>query len=93
MDSFEKRDHYINLFDFYENILTKKQQQYFKEYYFDDLSLSEIANNYQISRNAIYDQLQKIHKNLDAYEEKLGLHSKFIERNKKNGSYGRFSKT
>lgn len=80
MDILEKREHYSNLYDFYEPILTKKQQQYFKDYYFEDLSLAEIAQNYGVSRNAVFDQLQKVHSNLDNYEEKLGLYKKFIQR-------------
>lgn len=81
MDILEKREHYISLFDFYQNILTEKQQQYFKDYYFDDLSLAEIALNYGVSRNAVFDQLQKIHKILEDYEIKLELYKKYTLRN------------
>ncbi len=77
MDILTKKEHYINLFDFYGDLLTEKQQQYFKDYYFDDASLSEIAAVYGISRNAIFDQLQKIYTILEEYEAKLGLYKKF----------------
>lgn len=80
MENLEKREHYIILFDFYEPILTDKQRLYFKEYYFNDLSLSEIANNYNISRNAVYDQICKVHQILDKYEESLKLYSKYQKR-------------
>lgn len=73
MDILEKKEHLSNLFDFYESLLTSKQQEYFRYYYFDDLSLSEIANIYGVSRNAIYDVLQKTFSLLESYEEKLGL--------------------
>ena len=81
MDLLEKREYYTYLFDFYGNILTEKQREYFTEYYFNDLSLSEIANHYQVSRNAVFDTIHKTHKILENYEEKLQLYKKFLERN------------
>ena len=52
---------YLNcLFDLYGNLLTEKQQLYFKDYYFNNLSYGEISDKYDISRNAIYHQLQLI---------------------------------
>ena len=61
----------INLFDYYGELLTPKQQAYFKDYYFNNLTLSEIAENENVSRNAIHKQIKdgvnikKIIKNLD----------------------------
>ena len=81
MEALEKREYYISLFDFYENILTAKQRLYFKEYYFNDLSLSEIALNYEISRSAVYDQINKVHQLLDKYEDSLKLYYKYTKRN------------
>lgn len=69
----EKLEHYSNLFDFYEPLFTEKQKEYFKDYYFYDLSLSEIASNNNISRAAVFDTINKMHNSLDDYEEKLGL--------------------
>ena len=43
--------YYNELFDLYGELLTEKQRSYFKDYYFDNLSFSEIANNNQVSRN------------------------------------------
>ena len=80
MDILEKKEHYSILFDFYENLFTNKQREYFKEYYFYDNSLSEIAKNYGISRAAVYDILNKMHDALDEYEEKLQLFNKFQKR-------------
>lgn len=80
MEALEKREYYIFLFDFYENILTDKQRMYFKEYYFNDLSLSEIGTNYNISRSAVYDQINKVHQLLDKYEDSLKLYSKYMKR-------------
>lgn len=65
--------YYNNLYDHYHELLTPTQRKYFEDYYFKNLSLSEMAENYDVSRNAIYKQLQIVLKKLDQYEEKLGL--------------------
>ena len=68
---------YLNeLFDLYGCLLTDKQQMYFKDYYFNNLSYGEISEKYNVSRNAIYHQLQLIEKKLYFFEEKLKLYSK-----------------
>ena len=68
---------YLNeLYDLYGKLLTEKQQKYFEEYYFDNLSYGEISEKYNISRNAIFHQLKLIEKKLEFYEEKLKLYSK-----------------
>ena len=81
MDILEKKEYYTVLFDFYESLFTEKQQAYFKEYYFFDNSLSEIAKNYGISRAAVYDIINKMHDALNEYEKKLGLYEKYQKRN------------
>ena len=68
---------YLNeLFDLYGELLTEKQQEYFKEYYFNNLSYGEISTKYNVSRNAIYHQLKLIEEKLSFFEEKLKLYSK-----------------
>ena len=69
--------YYINLYDYYKELLTEKQKQYFEEYYFDNLSLSEISENEQISRNAVHKQIKDVEKKLEYYEEKLHLLSNY----------------
>ena len=64
---------YTKLFDYYGNLLTEKEQNYFKDYYFENLSLSEIAQNYNISRNAVHKQIKSCEIKLEQYEEKLGI--------------------
>lgn len=64
------------LYDYYGELLTDKQQNYFKDYYFDNLTLSEISENYNISRNAIHKSLKEIEEKLFYYEEKLKLYEK-----------------
>lgn len=64
------------LFDYYESLLTDKQKLYFTNYYFDNLSLSEIAENLNISRNAIHKQLKLINEKLIFFEKSLKLYEK-----------------
>ncbi len=68
--------YYNELYDCYSSLLTDKQRVYFENYYFDNLSLSEIADNFDVSRNAVYKQLQITIEKLEEYEEKLGLNNR-----------------
>ncbi len=61
------------LFDFYGSLLTEKQQEAIQLYYYQDLSLSEIAERLEISRQGVYDHLHRGEEALREYEEKLGL--------------------
>lgn len=61
------------LFDYYGSLLTEKQVKYFKDYYFDNLSLSEMSENYNISRNAIHKNIKETVEKLKYYEKKLEL--------------------
>ena len=65
------------LFDFYGSMLTEKQQQIIKSYFYDDLSLAEIADNIGISRQGVYDHLHRSEESLEDYEAKLGLLKKY----------------
>lgn len=68
---------YLNtLYDCYKNLFTEKQQMYFELYYWDNLSLSEIADNNGVSRNAIHNQLKIMEEKLIEFEEKLKLNYK-----------------
>lgn len=66
----------IDLFDCYGSLLTEKQQNTFVDYYYHDLSLSELASNYEVSRNAIHKQIKDAEHKLQLYEEKLRIHAK-----------------
>ncbi len=68
--------YYVTLFDYYGSLLTEKQRQYFEDYYFENLSLSEISENLGISRNAVNKQIHKTIEKLEYYEEKLELYQK-----------------
>ena len=53
-----KQDKLILLFDYYGDLLSDSQKNYFESYYFDNLSLSEIGENYNVSRNAVSKDLK-----------------------------------
>lgn len=65
------------LFDFYQDLLTEKQRDLIKEYYFEDLSLGELAKQHQISRQSVFDTIKKAELKLLDYEEKLQLFAKY----------------
>ena len=69
----EDREKIILLYDYYGELLNDKQKEYFEEYYFDNLSLAEIAENENKSRNAIHKVIKGVVSKLYEYEEKLGL--------------------
>ena len=64
------------LYDYYGELLTNKQQLYFEDYYFNNLSLQEIADNYEVSRNAVFNSLKEIEKKIEYYEQVLKLYEK-----------------
>ena len=72
----EKLVYLNNLYDLYGILLTEKQQTYFEEYYFNNLSYGEISEKYNISRNACFKQLKIIEDKLFDYEKKLKLYYK-----------------
>ncbi len=75
----DKTIYMINIYDYYEELLTEKQKEYFKDYYFKNLSLSEISENKKISRNAIYKVIKETEKKLNYYEETLKLYKKALK--------------
>jgi uncharacterized protein len=68
------------LFDFYQSLLTPKQRSYMALYYLDDYSLGEIAEEYNVSRQAVYDNIKRTEAMLEEYENKLRLFEKFQQR-------------
>ena len=67
------RDKIIRLFDIYNSFLTEKQVIYFKNYYFEDLSLNEIAENYSVSKALVGKTIKTAEDKLLEYESKLEL--------------------
>lgn len=65
---------YLNeLFDIYYSLLTNKEVEYFSDYYKEDLSLSEISENNNVSRSAIQKTIKNVSNKLNNYEEKLNI--------------------
>ena len=58
----EKNERINALFEFYQPLLTKKQNEYIQLYYADDYSLGEIAEGFEVSRQAKKRQQQKLRK-------------------------------
>lgn len=69
--------------EFYGKLLTRKQYEIIDNYYNNDLSLSEIAENNQITRQAVRDILKKGEKKLFEYEEKLMFMKRTLNQEKK----------
>lgn len=78
--SLEKTNRMNYLFDFYQALLTPKQRNYMSLYYLDDYSLGEIAEEFEVSRQAVYDNIKRTEAMLEQYEAKLELFEKFEQR-------------
>lgn len=76
----EKTNRINLLFDFYQRLLTEKQQTFLKLYFHDDYSLGEIAEEFNISRQAVYEHIKRAEFMLNEYEGKLGLLSEYGQR-------------
>ena len=77
MKKTEEMNEYL---DWYGSLLTEKQQDICDLYFKEDLSLSEISENYDISRAAVLDTIKRSKKILEDYEKKLQLIKKFHQR-------------
>ena len=73
------REYCSMLLDYYGDFLTRHQREIFFEYYNEDLSMSEIAENYNVSKSAIQDMIQRTMKRLNELED----HLKLIEKDNK----------
>ena len=71
------------LCELYGKLLTEKQYEFLNDYYNNDLSLSEIAENNKITRQAVRDNIKKGEKKLFEYEEKLSFMKRMFNQEKK----------
>lgn len=74
-----KKIYLNNLYDYYQDLFTDKQKEYYEAYYYQDLSLSEIAENHNVSRNAIHNQIKIVEEKLEFYESTLELYQKSLK--------------
>ncbi|RKP55642.1 DNA-binding protein [Cohnella endophytica] len=72
-NALEKTNRINALYDFYGPLLTDKQQTFLKCYFHDDYTLGEIAADFRISRQAVYEHLKRAEQVLEDYESKLKL--------------------
>ena len=70
--------YYNNLFDIYGSLLTEKEQVTFRDYYQEDLSLSEIANENNVSRAAVQKTIKNVLDKLKYYEDMLHVYDKNV---------------
>ena len=68
------------LFDLYGDLLTDHQRDIFGDLVNNDMSLSEIAEAYGISRQGVHDMIKRCDKQLEAYESKLHLLEKQLSK-------------
>ena len=73
----DEQEYIIILYDYYGELLSDIQRKYFEAYYyFDNLSLSEISENENESRNAVHKSIKSVVKKIYEYEDKLKLYEK-----------------
>ena len=71
------------LFDFYGELLTDRQKEFYDLYYNEDLSLAEIAENYGISRQGVRDVIVRAEGVMTELEDKTGLVRRFLQMQEK----------
>lgn len=67
------------LYDFYGDLLTEHQKRIYEDAVYNDMSLTELAMTYEISRQAVHDMIKRCDRILNAYEEKLHLVARFAK--------------
>lgn len=77
--SIEKTNEICNLIETYSSMLTSRQMELLHDYYFLDLSLAEIAENYNITRQAVKDILDRAIKQCYTLEDNLKVYAKSLE--------------
>ena len=73
----EKDFELIELFEIYQDLLTDRQRELFKSHYLFDLSLQEIAEEENTSRQSVFDAVKKVRGKLVSFEEKLKIRKNY----------------
>lgn len=71
--------YYGILFAYYKELLTEKQKEYLTLYYEQNFTINEIAIEYQVSKESVFDLIKRVNNKLKVYEEKLALYEKSLE--------------
>lgn len=71
-----ERDYLVELYEIYKNLLTDREKEYFEYYYFEDYSLNEIAEVYDVSKSYVSKFLSQISEEIISFENKLSLYNK-----------------
>ena len=71
-----ERDYLVELYEIYKNLLTDREKEYFEYYYFEDYSLNEIAEVYDVSKSYLSKFLNQISEEIISFENKLNLYNK-----------------
>lgn len=71
-----ERDYLVELYELYKNLLTDREKEYFEYYYFEDYSLNEIAEVYDVSKSYVSKFLNQISEEIISFENKLSLYNK-----------------
>lgn len=79
----DKLSEIVYMLDFYGGLLTEKQRQIMSYHYEEDMSLSEICEIYETSRQAVHDIIKRSEKILSDYEKELGLVKRHLSINEK----------
>ena len=72
-NAFDDRIRFCSLYEIYGALLTEKQRQCLELYFCEDYSLAEVAEEMNVSRQAIHDLLKRVEQTLEHYEEMLGF--------------------
>jgi predicted DNA-binding protein YlxM (UPF0122 family) len=72
----KEREYILTLYEIYKNLLNDREREYFENYYFEDYSLQEIADNFKVSKSYVGKFLNGIEEKLNNYEESLNLNSR-----------------
>ena len=73
VNDFNNRIRVGSLYEMYGSLLTKKQQRCLELYFYEDYSLAEIADEMQVSRQAVHDLLKRVEQALEQYEKMLSF--------------------